>query len=194
LTIPEAGDTFTVPMLIYGAIAAFGVLLLIIMLLVGEIFGGDGDHDAAHSDTDSGGPSVVSTRVTAAFFAAFGVGGVVARYYGLSHPASSGVGVVCGLVMATIVYQFAKLLYSQQVSSELQMTGIVGQPAHVTVAIPAGGVGQVAVTSAGQQTEHIARSDGGEGIARGTQVVIAGFRGDAVIVKPAGSTPATGGL
>jgi membrane protein implicated in regulation of membrane protease activity len=168
-------------MLIYGAIAAFGVLLLLIMLLVGEIFGDDGP---GHGDADHGGPSVVSTRVTAAFFAAFGVGGVVARYYGLSHPAASGVGVVCGLVMATIVYQFAKLLYSQQVSSELRMTGLVGLAANVTVAIPAGGVGQVMVTSAGQQTEHLARSASGEAVARGTEVVISGMRGDAVIVTP----------
>lgn len=175
-------------MLIYGAIAAFGVVMLLLMLLVGEIFGGD---DAGHSG-DHGGPSVVSTRVIAAFFAAFGVGGIVARYYGLSHPAASGVGVVCGLVMATIVYQFAKLLYSQQVSSELQMTGIVGSFGHVTVAIPAGGVGQVVVTSAGQQTEHLARAAGGAAIARGTEVVISGFHGDAVIVTPAAAA-ATGG-
>jgi hypothetical protein len=180
-------------MLIYGAIAAFGVVLLLLMLLVGEIFGGD--HDAGH-DGDHGGPSVVSTRVTAAFFAAFGVGGIVARYYGLTHPAASGVGVVCGLVMATIVYQFAKLLYSQQVSSELRMTGIIGSLAHVTVAIPAGGVGQVVVTSAGQQTEHLARAAGGAAIARGTEVVIAEFHGDAVIVSPstaANRRPASGG-
>ena len=60
--------------------------------------------------------------------------------------------------MASVVYQFAKLLYSQQASSEVRMTGLVGQPAEVSVAIPAGGVGQVTLTVGGERTEHIARS------------------------------------
>ena len=42
------------------------------------------------------GPSVFSSRIMAAFIPAFGVGGVVARYYDLSHPAASGVGVLAG--------------------------------------------------------------------------------------------------
>ena len=91
-------------MLIYGAIAAVGVLLLLSMLLVGDLFGGDHDvsaHDGAVGDLDhGGGPSIFSTRIMAAFLTAFGVGGVVARYYDLSHPAASGVGIVVGVVMS----------------------------------------------------------------------------------------------
>jgi hypothetical protein len=101
-------------MLIYAAIATFGVLLLLGMLLVGEFFG-DHDptgHDVAGHDTsgghgDAGGPSIFSTRIMASVFTAFGVGGVVARYYDLSHPAAAGVGVVCGVLMSALVYQFA---------------------------------------------------------------------------------------
>src|SRR5574341_1516577 len=100
-------------MLIYGAIAAFGFLVLLVMLLAGDIFGADhevGAHDMGvdHGDADhGGGPSVFSVRIMAAFLSAFGVGGVVARYYRLSHPAASGVGIVSGIVLAGIVYQFA---------------------------------------------------------------------------------------
>jgi membrane protein implicated in regulation of membrane protease activity len=177
-------------MLIYGGIAAFGVLLLLIMLVVGEVFG---DHDVSHDGGhDVGGPSVFSSRIIAAFLAAFGVGGVVARYYELSHPLASGIGVVCGAVMATVVYQFAKVLYSQQASSEVQMASLLGASAHVTVAIPAIGVGQVALTQAGQQTEHIARSADGQPIARGTEVVVTALRGDAMIVAPAESPASRG--
>ena len=86
---------------------------------------------------DFGGPASSASRIMAAFLTAFGVGGVVARYYGLSHPAASGVGVAAGAVMAGLVYQFAKMLYSQQASSELQMTRLVGRSAEVSVAIPA---------------------------------------------------------
>ena len=181
-------------MLIYGGIAAFGVLLLLLMLVVGELFGGDHDtsHDVGHGD--GGGPSVFSARIIAAFFAAFGVGGVVARYYDLSHPAASGVGVVCGVAMASVVFQFAKVLYGQQASSEVQMSGLVGTSAHVTVAIPAIGVGQIALTTAGQMTEHIARSANGQPIARGTEVVVTATKGDAVLVLPAGMAAGGGAL
>jgi membrane protein implicated in regulation of membrane protease activity len=176
-------------MLIYAAIAALGFLFLLAMLFVGELFGGDHDvaHDGGfdHADADLGGPSVFSSRIMAAFLTSFGVGGVVARYYELSHPAASGVGVVAGVVMAALVYQFAKILYSQQASSELQMTRLVGRSAEVSVAIPAGGVGQIALSLAGERTEHLARSQDGRALARGVEVVITGLRGESVVVSPA---------
>ena len=180
-------------MLIYAGIAAFGFLFLLIMLFAGELFGGDHEitaHDAAveHGvDGYLGGPSIFSARIMASFLTAFGVGGVVARYYDLSHPASAGVGVVCGFVMSGLVYQFAKILYSQQASSELHMSGLVGTSAQVSVAIAAGGVGQVSVTTGGESSEHIARSADGQSVARGAEVRITGLRGDSVIVTPANS-------
>jgi membrane protein implicated in regulation of membrane protease activity len=178
-------------MLIYGAIAAFGFLFLIAMLFVGEVFGGD--HEAGHGgalehgDGDHGGPSVFSARIMAAFLTAFGVGGVVARYYDLPHPAASGVGVASGLVMSALVYQFAKILYSQQASSDVRMSDLVGKVAEVSVAIPKGGVGQVVLTLRGERSEHIARAGEGQAVARGTEVVITGLRGESVVVAPASS-------
>ena len=184
-------------MLIYGAIAAFGFLFLLVMLFVGELFGADhevGAHDVSveHGDADHGGPGIFSARIMAAFLTAFGVGGVVARYYDLSHPAASGVGVATGLVLAGVVYQFAKFLYSQQASSEVRMTGLVGRSAEVSVAIPEGGVGQIALTVGGERSEHIARSADGRPVIRGVEVVITGLRGDSVVVSPAGSAPQGG--
>jgi membrane protein implicated in regulation of membrane protease activity len=185
-------------MLIYGAIAAFGFLFLLVMLFVGEIFGADhevGAHDVSveHGDVDhSGGPSIFGARIMSSFLTAFGVGGVVARYYNLSHPAASGVGVASGIVMAGIVYQFARVLYSQQASSEVRMTDLVGRPAEVSVAIPEGGVGQIALAFGGEHTEHIARSADGQALRRGAEVVITGLRGDSVVVSVAGSRVAGG--
>jgi membrane protein implicated in regulation of membrane protease activity len=173
-------------MLIYAAIALVGFLFLLVMLFVGELFGGDGHDGFEHAaDGDLGGPSVFSSRIMAAFITAFGVGGVVARYYELSHPASSGVGIAAGVVMAGLVYQFARILYSQQASSELQMTRLVGRPAEVSVAIPAGGVGQIALNLAGERTEHLARSRDGAALPRGAAVVVTSLGGDSVIVAPA---------
>jgi membrane protein implicated in regulation of membrane protease activity len=177
--------------LIYAAIAAFGFLVLLTILIAGDVFGGDHDlsgHDVGleHGDL-GGGPSVFSVRIMAAFVTAFGVGGVVARYYGLSHPAASGVGVAAGVLMSAVVYQFAKILYSQQASSELHMSRLIGRSAEVTVAIAANGVGQISLTYSGERTEHIARSANGHSIARGTEVVVTGLRGDSVIVAPSAS-------
>ena len=175
-------------MWIYAGIAVLGVVLLLSMLLVGELFGGD--HEISHEmaaghDVDAGGgPSIFSTRIIAAFLTAFGVGGIIGRYYDLSHPLSSGIGVALGGVMSGLVYQFAKILYAQQASSELHMTGLVGIIGEVSVAVPASGVGQIVVNTGGERTEHIARSGTGTAIARGTDVTITAVGGDSVTVAP----------
>src|SRR5688500_10840816 len=179
-------------MLIYAAIGAFGFLFLIVMLFLGELSGGDHDGHVEPSGVDHGGPGVFSARIMAAFVTAFGVGGVAGRYYGLSHPAASGVGVVSGIVMAGLVYQFAKMLYSQQASVEVRMPGLVGRSAEVSVAIPAGGVGQISLMASGERSEHIARSAGGQAIPRGAEVIVTGLRGDSLVVAPA-NTPVPGG-
>lgn len=176
-------------MLIYAAIGAVGFILLIFMLVAGDVFGGDheiGGHEIAgdHLDAGQGGPGIFSVRIMAAFITAFGVGGIVGRYYDLSHPAASGIGVLVGVVMATLVYQFARVLHSQQASSELRMASLVGRSGEVSVGIPAGGVGQVTLIVGGERTEHLARAGGSEAIARGMEVVITGLRGDGVVVAP----------
>jgi hypothetical protein len=172
-------------MLIYAGIAAFGLVLLLILLFVGEIFGGDHDfgHDGDIGGHD-GGPSIFSIRIMAAFLTAFGAGGVIARYYDLSHVAASAIGIVCGVVMASIVYQFAKLLYAQQASSHLHLDRLIGASGEVSVSIPKGGVGQITISAAGERTEHIARTADGQAIARGVPVTITGLGGDSVIVAP----------
>ena len=186
-------------MIIYAGIAAFGFLFLLAMLFVGEVFGGDHEitaHDAAldHGlDGGAGGPSIFSARIMASFLTAFGVGGVVARYYNLSHPAASGVGVIAGAIMSSLVFQFARILYSQQASSEVRMAGLVGRSGEVSIGIPQGGVGQVALTVGGERTEHIARAENGRPVARGTEVLITGLRGDSVVVAPVGQV-APGGV
>lgn len=182
-------------MLIYAGIAGFGFLFLVVMLFVGELFGADheiGGHDVSVEHGDIGGPSIFSARIMASFITAFGVGGVVARYYGLSHPAASGVGIVTGAVLAGVVYQFAKVLYSQQASSEVHMPALVGQGAEVTVAIPEGGLGQVTVNYGGERMEHLARSEDGRAVPRGAHVVIRGLGGDSVVVATASSGPKGG--
>jgi len=181
-------------MLIYAAIGALGLAFLLMMLFVGDLFGGDHDFHAdipgdAHVEgAASGGPSPFSARVIASFLAAFGAGGIVARYYGYSHPVASGTGVALGVVLAALVYQFAHVLYGQQASSEVHVTSLVGQAAEVVVGIPANGVGQVALVVHGERNTQIARSRDGTAIPLGTVVVVTGISGEGVTVQrqPAG--------
>ena len=183
-------------MFIYAAIGAFGFLFLIVMLFVGEIFGGDHEihvGDADHGDFGhEGGPSIFSARIMASFLTAFGVGGVVARYYGLPHPAAAGCGTVAGVVMSGLVYQFAKILYSQQASSEVRMVGLIGKSAEVTVGIPQGGMGQVTLEYGGERTTQIARSKDGLAIPPGTAVAVTAILGDSIIVERAGAAAQRG--
>ena len=185
-------------MLLYAAIGAFGLIFLLVMLFVGDLFGGDhdlhvGDMGGDHGDVGhDGGPGIFSTRIMASFLTAFGVGGVVGRYYGLAHPAAAGCGVVTGAVMSGIVYQFAKILYSQQASSEVQMSGLIGKTAEVTIGIPQGGMGQVTLEYGGERTTQIARSKDGTAIVPGAAVVVTDLLGDSIIVERV-STKAPGG-
>jgi membrane protein implicated in regulation of membrane protease activity len=185
-------------MLLYAAIGAFGLIFLLVMLFVGDLFGGDhdvhvGDVGGGHGDVGhEGGPGIFSARIMASFLTAFGVGGLIARYYGLAHPAAAGCGVVTGAVMSGIVYQFAKILYAQQASSEVRMSQLVGKTAEVTVGIPQGGMGQVTMEYGGERTTQIARSKDGAAIAPGTAVVVTDLRGDSIIVERV-STRAPGG-
>lgn len=188
-------------MLVYAAIGAVGFLLLLFMLIFGEM-GGDhelpggdvdaGGFDAGHADIGSeGGPSVFSLRIMSAFLTAFGVGGVVARFLDLSHIAASAIGVAAGVVLAGIVYQFARILFSQQASSEVQMATLVGQTAQVAIGIPRAGVGQVTLVAGGERMMQIARSRDGEPIPSGADVIITAVSGEAVIVDrpPGAATP-----
>jgi membrane protein implicated in regulation of membrane protease activity len=67
------------------------------------------------------------------------------------------------------------------------MATLVGKHGEVSVAIPVGGVGQVAMSLAGERSEHLARTANGQSVPRGTEVVITALRGDSVIVAPTAS-------
>ena len=180
-------------MFVYAAIGAVGLLFLLGMLFVGDLFGADHDfdHSIEHDGDLGGGPSFLSARIISAFITAFGVGGTVGRYYNLSHPAASGVGIVTGFLMSGLVYEFARILYSQQASSELRMAELRGTRGEVTVAIPENGVGEITLTAGGERTTHIARSADGRAIPAGTEVVITNPLGQSVVVSRA-PAPASG--
>ena len=165
---------------VFLGIAGVGFLFLLLSLVFGEIFdhlGADVDHSFDHS-----GPSFLSVRGISVFVTAFGGIGAIGVRYGLSTTGASGVGVAGGAFFAWIIYMFAKFLYGQQATSSLSATDVLGQSCRVTVAIPAGGLGQVRCRIGDELVDRIARSRSGEAIAENAPVRIEEVLGETVIV------------
>jgi hypothetical protein len=179
-------------MVIYAALGAGGLLLLLVLLIAGGI----GDHDVPiheatmdHGDLDGhGGPSPLGIRVVAAFVTFFGVGGIIGQYLEWGHPASSALGVALGLMAGTLVHRFAVLLYRQQADSHLSMNDLVRHMAQVTIAIPENGIGEVSLMIGAERTAQLARSVDGSAIPSGGEVIITAIRGGQVLVKRTDAT------
>jgi membrane protein implicated in regulation of membrane protease activity len=167
------------PFSVFLAIAAVGFLFLLIALVFGELF----DHIGVDSDVDSGGPGFFSGRVMSVFVTTFGGFGALATYYGLSPVPASIVGFGSGLVFASLIYAFARFLYGQQASSQVDAADLVGQTARVVIAIPAGGVGQIRCRVGEELVDKIAQSRDGAAIPENVSVRIDEILGETVIVK-----------
>jgi membrane protein implicated in regulation of membrane protease activity len=172
---------------VFLAIAAVGFLFLLISLLFGEVFGhGDVslDHDVDH-DLGHGGPSFFSPRIISVFVTAFGGFGAVGVHYGLSVLGASGLGFVSGIFFASIIYLFARFLFSQQATTVVREADMVGQDVRVVVAIPARGVGQVRCRVGDELIDKIARSGDGQPIDENEVVRVEQTLGEVVVVRRA---------
>lgn len=170
---------------IFLGIAGVGFLFLLISLIFGELFDlfGDFDHDWDH-DFAHGGPGFFSSRVLSVFVTAFGGIGAIAVSRGYTIFASSLIGFGGGVLLATPVYFFARFLFSQQASSLVQVSDLIGRTAQVTVAIPAGNVGQIRCLLGDAVVEKTARSRDGSAIPFNTLVKVEELVGESVIVSP----------
>jgi membrane protein implicated in regulation of membrane protease activity len=173
---------------IFLGIGAIGLLVLLFSLLFGEIL------DEMHLEADHDGPGFFSTRVISVFLTAFGGVGAVSVNYGLSPIASSAVGFVSGVLLGGLIYLFARFLYSQQASSNIDPADLIGRTAQVTVGIPADGIGQVRCLIGETMIEKTARSRDGIAIANNSQVMIEGLANESLIVSPWESLREGGGL
>ena len=168
---------------VFLGIAALGLLFLVVSFLFGELLDDFGLHSAGDGGID--GHGFIDTRSLAVFITAFGGFGAIGIQSGLGVVASSLIGLASGAVLGGAVALFGRFLYSQQASSSVSGTQLVGRTAHVTVTIPAGGVGQVACRVGEERVEKLARSREGGELKSGARVLIEEFTGDAVVVSPA---------
>jgi hypothetical protein len=175
---------------IFLAVGAIGLLVLLFSLLFGEIL----DEMHLEADLDHDGPGFFSTRVISVFITAFGGFGAISANYGMSPLASSAVGFMSGILLGGLIYLYARFLYSQQASSNIDLADLIGRTAQVTVGIPAGGLGQVRCLIGETMVEKTARSKDGIAIASNSQVMIEGLASESLIVSPWRSIRDGGGL
>jgi len=169
------------PFVTFVAIAAFGFVFLLASAVFGDLFEhGDFDHD---TDVHGGGPSILSGRVLSVFVTAFGAFGAIGIHLGYGVGPSTAMGFGGGLAFAAVIYLFASFLYSQQATSHIRVSELVGCTGEVSVAIPKGGLGQVRCTLGDTVIEKIARARDNEEIPANTLVKIEEIGGESVIVR-----------
>lgn len=168
---------------IFLAIAGVGFLFLIVSFLFGELFGHDvGSHGGdVHGDVH--GISFLNPRVLSVFITAFGGFVAIGVYLGYRVEISSAIGLVGGLIFGGIIYLFARFLYGQQASSGVGVGELVGRTAQISVAIPAGGLGQVRCALGETVVEKLARTVDGQAIPAHTSVTIESIAGETVLVR-----------
>jgi hypothetical protein len=171
---------------IFLAIAAVGFLFLIISLLFGEIFG-HGDIGAHGGDVhgDTHGVGFLNLRVLSVFVTAFGGFGAIGVHLGYRTEISTAIGLVGGFIFGGIIYLFASFLYGQQASSGVGVGELVGRTGQISVAIPAGGLGQVRCALGENVVEKLARTVDGGAIPANTSVKIESIVGETVLVRRA---------
>jgi len=163
------------------AIAIFGFVFLIGSSILGDLFDhGDFGHDA---DGHGAGPSLLSSRILSVFVTAFGSFGAIGIHLGYGVGVSTAMGFGGGVVFAGVIYLFASFLYSQQASSHVQTSDLLGNTAQVSVAIPKGGVGQVRCVLGDTVVEKVARAADNEGIPVNALVKISTIVGGVVLVS-----------
>ncbi len=168
-------------MLVFVIIGLVGFFFLIVSALFGGDHDGglDHDHDIGHDV----GPNPFSLRIISLFLTGFGATGAIGQSYGLGYPVSAAIGVVSGAIMGYAGYSLIHMFMRQQASSTVSdedMVGILGQ---VSVAIPAGGLGQVEVLVRGKRHYPSARALREEAIAEGAQVKVVRCAGNQVVVE-----------
>lgn len=169
---------------IFLAIASVGFLFLMASFVFGEIFGHAdlGGHDAdVHGDFH--GVSFFSTRVLSVFVTAFGGFGAIGIHLGYRIEVATAIGLVGGVIFGGLIYLFASFLYSQQASSDIRVSELVGRTAQVSVAIPKGGLGQVRCGLGESVVEKIARTQDGSEVPANTSVRIEAVVGETVLVR-----------
>lgn len=133
-------------MLLFLVLGGFGVLLLVLGLVVGDVLALDGITDL--------GP--ITTPVLGAAFAAFGFGGALALRSAGGLVAGL-VGVVAAVVLGGTTVVATKVLLGEP-AHPVRTSALLGVFGNVVTRIPEGGLGEVVLPLAGTRAKLAARS------------------------------------
>ncbi len=172
-------------MFTFVAIALVGFLLLLVSALSGgHGLGHEVPIEAAHQLSFGDHPSPLSLPIISLFLTAFGASGSIAFIAGAGYVLSCAVGTGAGLGVGFAGYKLIAFFMGQQASSLVESEDLVGAIGQVSIAIPAGGVGQVNVAVKEKRMYPSARaSNAGSAIEEGARVKIISSNGNTVYVE-----------
>lgn len=184
-------DTLFLICAIVGGVA-FALRTLLMLLGIGDGFGGDADLHAdaagAHGDHDAG-TQLLSIQGLAAFLMMFGlVGLALRRESDFAGPIAVAGALVAGLASMWVVAWVFRLMSRLQSSGNIDLTSAVGRQGVVYLTIRPGSSGQVQVAVQGRLGVFDAESAGGVEIATGRAVRVVAVRAGALIVEPLPAT------
>lgn len=154
--------------LLDGSLMAGGIFLIIgivggVLLLLSFIL--DGIFDAFDF-----GDGPLSLTTIAAFTSIFGFTSFALVGAGLSAPLAGSLGAVAGVLGGAVAWWLSRMIRSAESSTAVSGDELVGALASVVLAIPAGGLGEVALVRHGERVSLSATAD--TAVARGAQVRI----------------------
>jgi membrane protein implicated in regulation of membrane protease activity len=170
-------------MAIFVAIALAAFIVVAGAFLLGH------DHDFGHDFSHDAGPDfhgiigIFSTRVIFTFIMGFGAAGAIASYYGTGYPIASLVGVVAGIVLATLMYGIILLFTEQQANSIVAAESLLGCAGTVTVPIDKDAIGEIGVSVGGEYRTYAARTQSAVTLPKGHSVRIVDATGSVLTVN-----------
>lgn len=145
---------------VFLVIGIVGAVLLLISVLLDGIF-----------DFFDFGDGPLSLTTIAAFTAIFGFAAFAATGAGLPTGGAAAIGAIAGLIGGAAAWWLSRLIRSAESNASVSEVELVGSEASVVLAIPAGGLGEVALVRHGERVSLSASAD--TAIPRGARVRIA---------------------
>lgn len=148
--------------------------------------GGHGAHAAHGSHGGDTGVPLVNFGTATAFLTWFGgIGFLLTAYSRVLALATVGMALVGGVVGAGAIFFFmAKVLAPDQIPMDPSDYYLPGTLGRVTVTIPPEGTGEMVYTQGGSRKTVAARDAEGQGIFKGTEVVVLRYERGVAYVRP----------
>jgi membrane protein implicated in regulation of membrane protease activity len=175
---------------------AFGLLFLLASLVLGFVGGGIGHggphvghahaphaHAAHHGSNDTT-PLLNASSVIGGLTWFGATGYVLTRLGDWALPAALLGALAVGALGWYLVARFLGLVLKGEVEMNADDYRLEGTVGRVSVAIPAGGTGEILFDMAGSRRSEAARGLGGARVPRGTEVVITGYADGFATVQP----------